>query len=146
MKPPDDVRQELVDRWRRKADEDLGVSRQLAAQGQYLGAAAFHAQRAGEKYLKALLAHRQVEFPKTHDLARLLELVATFDEKLARLLTEVRLLSQYGVKLRYPGDAPEITGAEAAEAVELAGRTRDAAARWLEQPASGPDDSEAKPA
>jgi HEPN domain-containing protein len=136
MKPPEEVRRELVSRWLHKADEDLAVSQQLTALGQFPSSAAFHAQQAAEKYLKALLVRRQVEFPKTHDLARLRDLIATFDAELARQLTEVCLLSEYGVEHRYPGDAPELTPSEAAEAVELARQARDRIAQWLvEHPA-----------
>ena len=35
----------------------------------------FHVQQAIEKALKALLVARQIEFPRTHDLARLLVLL-----------------------------------------------------------------------
>jgi HEPN domain-containing protein len=35
--------------------------------------------QAVEKYLKALLVQRQIEFPKTHDIAKLLDRVATVD-------------------------------------------------------------------
>jgi hypothetical protein len=35
-------------------------------------------------------------------------------------------LTSYGVEVRYPGDIPEITADEAAEAVELAEKVREA--------------------
>lgn len=36
-----------------------------------LGAVCFHAQQCAEKYLKALLILKDVDFPKTHDLPTL---------------------------------------------------------------------------
>jgi HEPN domain-containing protein len=38
---------------------------------------AFHAQQATEKALKAVLLQHEVEFPKTHDLEELFELLQT---------------------------------------------------------------------
>ena len=37
---------------------------------------AFHCQQAAEKYLKAFLVSRRIEFPKTHSIGRLLDLVS----------------------------------------------------------------------
>jgi HEPN domain-containing protein len=45
---------------------------------------------------------------------------------LAESLEEVAELTSYGVEVRYPGDIPEITADEAAEAVELAEKVREA--------------------
>lgn len=39
-----------------------------------LDAVAFHIQQAAEKLLKALLASRSIEYPRTHDLEALLDL------------------------------------------------------------------------
>ena len=120
MRPPEDVKRELVGQWLSKADDDLGVARHLVGQGEYLTAAAFHAQQAAEKYLKAFLVEHQVEFPKTHDLDELLDLVATADEGLSGSLRDAASLTPYGVEVRYPGDAPELGEDETRQAVGLA--------------------------
>ena len=39
----------------------------------------YHCQQSVEKYLKAYLTFRRVQFPKTHDLEKLLDLVQSFD-------------------------------------------------------------------
>jgi len=55
-----------------------------------------------------LLTFNQIEFPKTHDLGALLDLVSPVDEPLAESLNDILLLNPYGVEVRYPGDMPKI--------------------------------------
>ena len=84
MRPPEEVRRDLVRQWLGRAEEDLGVAEHLLKGGApYLASVAFHAQQAAEKFLKARLVHHQVPFPKTHDLARLLDLLRTVAGPLA---------------------------------------------------------------
>jgi HEPN domain-containing protein len=66
----------------------------------------------------------KAEFPKTHDLAELLDLVATIDQHLSSTLAEITKLTVYGVAVRYPGESPEITEEEARTAVSLARKVR----------------------
>ena len=54
MKPPEEVRRDLVRQWLDRAGEDLGVTEHLLGSGvPYLASVAFHAQQAAEKLLKA---------------------------------------------------------------------------------------------
>ena len=132
MKPRDEVRRELVEQWLGKAEEDLAAAEHLVASEEPLWAsAAFHAQQAAEKYMKAFLVHHQVEFRKTHDLGELLDLVATLDEPFAKSLGDLTILNPYGVDARYPGDYPDVRRQDAEEAVSLAGRVRQAVQRAL---------------
>jgi HEPN domain-containing protein/YHS domain-containing protein len=80
----------------------------------------FHSQQAAEKYLKAYLTRRQVEFPKTHSIREILDLVRTVDEELAAALLPSAALTPYGVEVRYPGDVPEPSQNETEEALALA--------------------------
>ena len=81
----------------------------LSAQGgRFREIIAFHCQQAVEKYLKALLVRRQVEFPKTHDIAKLL------------------VLTPFGVEVRYPSEAPEVLQGGETEAIGIARRVRNA--------------------
>ena len=127
MKPPEDVRREFVRDWIDKAGSDLGAARHLlTGVGSFPESVAFHAQQAAEKYLKAFLVWHQIEFPKTHDVARLLELVASLDAGLAEELRDAADLTPYGVDYRYPGDYPEVSAAEAEHCIELASAVREA--------------------
>jgi len=133
MRPPEEVRRELVRQWLGKAEGDFAVAEHLLAEGSgFLAAAGFHWQQAGEKFLKALLVRHQVDFPKTHDLEELLDLVATVNPDTARALREASRLTPYGVEIRYPGDLPEIGLVEAREASRQATRVRETVLRLLE--------------
>lgn len=133
MKPPDEVRRELVQEWLHKAEEDFSVADYLVSgKTPFLTAVGFHTQQAIEKFLKAFLVHHQVEFTKTHNLNKILDLVATIDVPLAESLRDVAVLTPYGVDVRYPGDVPEMTPEGAKKAVELASKTRDAIRHALE--------------
>jgi HEPN domain-containing protein len=77
----------------------------------------FHCQQAAEKYLKALLTRRQVEFPRTHDIRTLLELVG---DPLANSLNAAKWLTPFGVGIRYPGDSAEMLPGDENKAIEIA--------------------------
>ncbi len=67
---------QLAKEWLNKADEDFRVAeRELAAEPPAFGAVCFHAQQAVEKGMKALLVDLDVDFPRTHDLKFLLNLI-----------------------------------------------------------------------
>ena len=87
---------------------------------------AFHCQQAVEKYLKALLVRHQIEFPKTHDIAKLLDRVATVNANMAESLRDADVLTPFGVEVRYPSEAPELLPGGEAEAIDMARRVKDA--------------------
>jgi HEPN domain-containing protein len=127
MRPPEEVKRDLVRQWLAKADEDLDAAKALLSLGtSFLSTIGFHCQQAAEKYFKAFLTWQQIEFPKTHDLSLLLGLISTEAPSLAESLEEVVELTSYGVEIRYPGDIPEVTSEDAAEAVQLAEKVREA--------------------
>ena len=126
MKPPEQVRLELVRQWLGKAEEDFAVAQHLVAgQVPFYGAVGFHAQQAAEKFMKTLLVRFQVEFPKTHDLDQLIDLVAGIDNDLAGSLRKAASLTQYAVEVRYPSESPQLTADEAKNAVQLAAHVRE---------------------
>jgi HEPN domain-containing protein len=132
MRRPEEVKRELVQQWLAKADGDLAVAELLLSQGPgYYEALAFHCQQAGEKYLKALLTWYQVEFPRTHDIGQLLDLVALASPDVAESLQPLASLTPYGVAPRYPGEPLELSDAQAREAVDLARLARAIASHHL---------------
>jgi len=132
MTPPEEVARRLAGDWLAKAATDLLVCERLSSQGAaFSEAIAFHAQQAAEKSLKALLVARQVEFPKTHDIERLVELVALGDPVLAEALADAAELTPYGVEYRYPGEYAPVTGDAAGACVSLARKVHDEIARRL---------------
>ena len=104
MRPPEQVKLDLVRQWLAKADNDLETAKFLFASGRpFFSAICFHSQQAAEKYFKALLTWHQIEFPKTHDLELLLGLIASTDSALASSLTEVACSIPMGWKFAIPG-------------------------------------------
>ena len=134
MRPPEEVKKEIVRQWLAKAGQDMKAGEALlAAEPPLLYPACFHAQQAAEKYLKALLTWHQIEFPKTHAIEQLLDLVKEADAETASSLRDATLLTPYGVDIRYPGDQPEPDLEEAREAVELARIVRDTVMECLKE-------------
>jgi HEPN domain-containing protein len=113
MRQPEEELPELVRQSLIRADTDLEVTEQLASTGRFREIIAFHGQQAVEKHLKSLLVHYQVDFPKTHDIARLLDLVELVEAGVASATRDAERLTPFGVEIRYPGDSPEmLPGAE----------------------------------
>lgn len=133
MKQPEEIRVALTRQWLAKANEDLEAARfLLARETPLLAPAGFHAQQSTEKYLKAFLTYHQVEFPKTHSIAELLDIVSRVVPALADELDDAVALTPYGVEVRYPGDLPELTTNEARQAVALAEMVKEAILRAVE--------------
>ena len=83
----------------------------------------FDAQQAAEKAIKAVLVLRGRRFPKTHDLAELLDLVTATGVVVPPEVLEAKRLTPYAVAGRYRGvseDASEQDYREALEAAEKA--------------------------
>ena len=125
MKPPDKIRDEFVHQWLLRAEEDFNAAKSLIAYGaSFISTVCFHSQQAAEKYLKAFLTYHQVEFPKTHDIDELLDMIAPIDSKLSESLRDVIMLTNYGVDVRYPGDFPNVTSGDAQQAIQMAEKVR----------------------
>ena len=132
MKPPDAVRREHVGQWLAKADVDYRTAERLVNDPDPIRESiAFHCQQTVEKYLKAFLVSLRIEFPKTHDLEKLLDLLIPVRPELAADLDGVKILSPFGVALRYPGDFPELLPGQEWMILEVAYRTRQVIAAHL---------------
>lgn len=120
-KPPNRIIKNLVEEWLKKADSDIRLAEYLLAENTpFWDAISFHCQQAAEKYLKAFLVNHQTEFPKTHDIEELLELIQKIDKKTAKSLIASIVLSPYGVAVRYPDDIQRVDRKKAEAAVGLA--------------------------
>jgi HEPN domain-containing protein len=139
---PEQVVWDFVQGWLNKATTDLR-SAEMLLEGEFddYWAAAFHAQQAAEKYLKALLVRHQIPFPKTHDIGVLLKLSTSGDDTLPVELAGAATLTAYGVEARYPG--VEVSREQARAAVQEATRVRDAVQERLREYLAGgrPDSS-----
>ena len=134
MKPPDEIIKELVRQWLEKAEKDMGVALLLLNENApFPEAIGFHCQQATEKFLKAYLVMVQADFPKTHNLGELLDIVLKQNPGLAKSLEDVTELNPFGVDFRYPSDLIDTSRNDAERAFELAGKTRAAVLATLEK-------------
>jgi HEPN domain-containing protein len=82
----------------------------------------FHAQQAAEKAIKAVLLYRKVDFPLTHDLEELMDILDKTGILLPSDFQNAGILTPYAVETRYPGYWDEITEKEVNEAIRLSGK------------------------
>jgi len=115
----------ILSEWVVKAEADWAcASRLLKERNDWAtDVTCFHAQQCVEKYLKALLVLNRTDFPKTHDIRRLVEMLpASMRPDLSK--AEQDTLTPYATVTRYPG-GPELFDVRLRkEAVALARRVR----------------------
>jgi len=124
--PPEHLENLL--RWIEKAENDL-------RNGEYVltlkddcpyDTVCYHSQQCAEKYLKALLIYRGLDFPRTHDLVLLFNLLGG-KTGTGMKLKDIQPLNRYSVEARYPGDWDPVDRPEAEAAVKMARIVRAAA-------------------
>jgi HEPN domain-containing protein len=125
--PPDPIPLGSPEDWLRYAKADLVFARAPLPQGGLYEILCFHAQQVAEKSVKAVLIQRGVEFPKTHILERLVDLLPADIVRTPELLQSARL-TIYATTSRYPGDIETVSEEEHQEAVGLA----EAIVSWAE--------------
>jgi HEPN domain-containing protein len=133
MRTPDQGRWDFVQQWLDRAHRDLRVAAILLRDDvQDYENAGFHAQQAAEKFLKAFLVRYQIEFPKTHNIAQLRQLIEQREPALAERLAPADTLTPYGVEFRYPGALPPLLLDQGVQALQLAEQTRDLILAYLQ--------------
>ncbi|MBF0507041.1 MAG: HEPN domain-containing protein [Nitrospirae bacterium] len=102
--------------WINKAEQDYETAEVMARRRKspVPDIVGFHAQQCVEKYLKALLVMKKIEFPKTHDLIELLEITLAKEPFLEVFRPDLRLLNPFSVQFRYPGESALIEDAKMA--------------------------------
>ena len=112
-------------RWLQFSAEDLDVAQRLLADRSSAPRhVCWFSQQAAEKALKAALVLEEIDFPYTHDLNALRNLLP--DSWPVRVdHPDLTLLNQWAVEARYPGEWPEATEADAVRAESEARATRD---------------------
>ena len=105
--------------WLRYAYSDLELARVPIRPKILLEGLCFHAHQASEKALKAVLISLSVQFPKTHNIRILLDLIAQHmsvpDE-----VDRASILTDYAVVSRCPGEIEPVLKKEYLEALDLA--------------------------
>ena len=120
-------RELVASEWMQKAENDLTTAVHTLRLGKACptDTVCFHAQQCVEKYLKALLVHVGVDFPRTHSIGDLVILLRPGKRPPVTAAEEERL-TDYAAMIRYPGDYKPISLSEARQAVAIARRVRTA--------------------
>lgn len=122
-----DALDEIVRAWIQKAENDLKTATLTLRFEEECptDTVCFHVQQCVEKYLKAFLTHRGIDFPKVHDLKQIVRLLPPgVQVPLSR--EDQDQLTEYATAMRYPGDYEPIGVKEAKRAVRMAQRVRKA--------------------
>lgn len=120
------VIEHLVNQWIKIAERDLITAKQgLEADEVVTDTVCFHCQQTAEKYLKAFLVKKQIEFSKTHNIMSLLNLCSIVDKSFRDELAEADNLTDYAVEIRYPDDWYEPTIEETKQAYEIMSKVKD---------------------
>lgn len=127
MNPPRRARFPVApDDWLKHAASDLKLGNLGRNQDVLPEQLCFHAQQATEKALKAVLVSRGLEFPLTHDLEALLEILKGAGVPLPAAMNDIDELTPYAVEPRYPGVWQPILPTD----VDRAFRLAEAALAW----------------
>ena len=117
----DNAKRDLICNWLTKASHDLQAARLVTSSDTpLLDVGGFHCQQAAEKAVKAYLAFRDQPFPKTHDLADLLDRASRHEPRFKDWMERVEGLSDYATGMRYPGFMLTLTAEEYREAESAA--------------------------
>lgn len=125
--PPDAQDANSPLRWLEDARADLALASIPLPEGVQYEQLCFHAQQAAEKSLKAVFLRNNVEFPFTHNLQELLNLL----QKSVTIPIELRDvvdLNPYAVLTRYPGEMEPVSEEDYKDAIRLA----TIAVKWAE--------------
>lgn len=97
----------LIREWVDKAEGDFAAALDLnksKRKNKFYFVIAFHCQQTVEKLLKALLVSYKIDFPKSHDLIQLLDLLKEKDPLLTTIKKELNIVNPFAIDFRYPGE------------------------------------------
>jgi HEPN domain-containing protein len=121
--------------WLRRARSNLAQARGAGLPDVLFEDLCFDAQQAAEKAIKAVLVHIGAEFPKTHDINRLLTIGAASGLAIPDEIREADRLTRHAVQSRYPGPW-EVSEDDYRRAVAMAEHVLSWAASLIEPPGS----------
>ncbi len=123
--------------WLDFAKADLLGARVLAETQKLENLVAYHCHQSAEKALKAVLVELSVDFPKTHDLGLLADLIRNNGVSVAEILPLLKEINPYSIAPRYPGFETE--SSELPLLMDSAQRIFDYSIRVIEQRSSSTD-------
>jgi HEPN domain-containing protein len=119
--------------WLSYAETDFHAAQTLLNSGEFFPRQiCFFAQQCAEKSIKAILVFEEVDFPKSHDLDRLRDLIPD-GWALKEIFPDLAELTVWAIESRYPGNTPDVVESEARETLQLAEAVFDAVKEELER-------------
>ena len=92
----------LVKEWLDKAEEDFQFAVSVIEDSVFYAQICFHFHQAAEKFLKAFIVNRELEFRKIHDLLVLLDLCLKVEPLFHKIKEECKFLNRFYIETRYP--------------------------------------------
>ena len=130
--PPQSERRIDAEEWLRYARANVDHAEVGRAAGVLIAYLCFDAQQAAEKALKAGLIARSVVFPRTHDLAELLDLARNAGLEVSDAVGRSATLTSFAVRGRYPGWGASLEEDDLVKALSAAQAVIDWAAKMIE--------------
>jgi HEPN domain-containing protein len=125
------VRNNAARRWMRQATSDLRTADLVMSEQDFdPGPVCYHSQQAADKAMKAVFVFLQVQYEMTHNLE---VLAAPIPQGWAvkRVRGNLKKLSDWAVKARYPGTWLDPTRRDAQQALRLSRRIYEAVSKDL---------------
>jgi len=117
----------VVDEWVKKAEEDYQFAASVLEDSTFYAQICFHFHQAAEKYLKAFIVARDLEFQKIHDLLVLLKLCSAVEPGFSEIQDDCKFLNRFYIDTRYPVHWPtNYTKEEALKAKSACEKVRKA--------------------
>jgi len=105
------------EKWFKKAEGDfIIISSLILLDNAPYDLCGFHSQQASEKYLKAYLFSGNINFPKIHNLFKLMKICISKNHLFEEIEIQCKRLNNYAVAHRYPDDFDELTFKDAQNA------------------------------
>ncbi len=120
MQQHDDDPHDHQQEWMNFARSDLAFARLHNIEGLSFEGLCFHAQQATEKALKAVMIHREMDFPYTHQIKTLISLLSDGGVEVGLDADRADELTRYAVLSRYAGLPEPVTREEYESALEIA--------------------------
>ncbi len=112
---------EIANHWLRRAKSNMARAKAGRVSLEILYEdLCFDSQQAVEKALKSVCILHEIIFPKTHDIAYLIELLEKGGVAIPEAVQQAKLLTGYAVESRYPGDYEPVDETEYIKSVEIA--------------------------
>lgn len=113
--------------WLKRAKSNLAIAKTVIKDeyeifgGEiFLEELCFELQQCVEKALKALMIYHKIQFPKTHDIDKLIIILKQNSIELPEKILDAAILTQYAVTTRYPDIFLKVTQEDYQEALEIA--------------------------